>query len=176
MQIVGPALVYLMANCAPLVHWETMSAMIYVESRGHAYAINDNFARRSYRPKTIDEAVATAQKLIAEGRSIDMGLVQINSNNLGMLRMSVREVFDPCRNLQASQAILLGNYQRALAQGHAWGQPALQAALSAYNTGSMMRGREYVQRVLHAAGSTFPLQSFLAPRPATATSAPYRAR
>ncbi len=71
--------------------------------------------------------------------------------------MSVREVFDPCRNLHASQTILLDNYQRALAQGHAWGQPALQAALSAYNTGSMSRGSVYVRRVLDAAGSTLPV-------------------
>jgi len=73
----------------------------------------------------------------------------------------VREVFDPCKNLYASQTILLDNYQRALAQGHAYGQPALQAALSAYNTGSMQRGRDYVKRVLDAAGSAAPLQSFL---------------
>lgn len=161
MQILGAALFYLIAKCSPMVHWETMTAMVQVESRGHVFAINDNTARQSYRPKTIDEAVRLASALIEKDHSLDLGLVQINSNNLGLVRMSVREVFDPCRNLYASQTILLDNYQRALAQGHAWGQPALQAALSAYNTGSMSRGSVYVRRVLDAAGSSFPLQPFL---------------
>ena len=161
MQILAQTLFFLIAKCSPMVHWETMSAMVHVESRGHVFAVRDNTTNQSFSPKTLDEAVALAEGLIGKQHSIDMGLVQINSKNLGLVKMTVREVFDPCKNLYASQTILLDNYQRALAQGHAYGQPALQAALSAYNTGSMNRGRDYVKRVLNAAGSGAPLQSFL---------------
>ena len=161
MKVVGAALFYMIAKCSPMVHWETMSAMVHVESRGHVFAVRDNTTRQAYFPKTVDEAVQLTEGLIAKQHSVDMGLVQINSKNLGLVRMSVREVFDPCKNLYASQTILLDNYQRAIGQGLPYGQPALQAALAAYNTGSMSRGRDYVRRVLDAAGSPWPLQSFL---------------
>ena len=161
MQVVGAALIYLITKCSPMVHWETMAAMVQVESRGHVFAIHDNTSGAAHFPKNVDDAVALSESLIARQHSVDIGIVQINSRNLGLVKMSVRELFDPCKNLYASQTILLDNYQRALGAGLPYGQPALQAALAAYNTGSMIKGRDYVRRVLEAAGAQWPLQPFL---------------
>jgi type IV secretion system protein VirB1 len=77
--------------------------------------------------------------LIDAGLSIDMGLGQINSRNLSWLGLTLESVFDPCRNLQAMQAVLLSGYEKA-AKTHGPGQQALVAALSAYNTGHPERG------------------------------------
>jgi type IV secretion system protein VirB1 len=77
--------------------------------------------------------------LMDAGLSIDMGLGQINSRNLSWLGLTLESVFDPCRNLQAMQAVLLKGYEKA-AKTHGPGQQALVAALSAYNTGHPERG------------------------------------
>jgi type IV secretion system protein VirB1 len=48
-------------------------------------------------------------------------------------------VLDPCTNISSGAAILAANYAEA-AQSRGAGQGALQAALSAYNTGNFYRG------------------------------------
>ena len=161
MAILGPALVLLSTQCAPMVHWETMTALVRVESAGDPFAVRDNTTKQAYSPKNAEEATKLVEELIAKNHSVDIGLAQINSRNLGRVNATVADLFNACKNLKASQVILLGNYQQALAAGLAYGQPALQAALSAYNTGSMTRGASYVRKVLLAANSPYPLQPFL---------------
>jgi type IV secretion system protein VirB1 len=68
-----------------------------------------------------------------------LGLAQINSENLSALGLTVEQVLDPCTNLRAGAAILSEGYARAM-KVHGPGQQALQAALSAYNTGTLTRG------------------------------------
>lgn len=156
------AVIFVVAQqCAPAIHWETMSALIDVESKSEQWAINDNRSKKRYSPKSLEEAVNIAEQLISEGRSVDLGLAQVNSANLPKLGISVADAFNTCKNLAAAQTVLNGNYRRAMASGYAYGQPALQAALSAYNTGSFTRGRTYVAKFLKAAKSPFPLQPFL---------------
>jgi len=142
-------LLALVLTCAPAVHPNTMLAIVRVESGGNAVAVNVNSAAgpRSHRPRDLDAAVAIVDAAITAGDSADIGLMQINTKNLGWLRLTVRDAFDPCKNVAAGAEVLARNYQRALAT-HPPGQPALRAALSAYNTGSLSRGfaNGYVQR------------------------------
>lgn len=148
-----PDLSALVQQCAPNVGPTTIMAIIRTESSGNPWAINDNTARLVRQPATKEEAVATAKDLIGQGHSVDMGLGQVNSKNLAALGLSVEQVFEPCTNVAASAAILTAGYQRAVKQ-HGEGQPALLAALSAYNTGSLTLGfgNGYVQKVLANAG------------------------
>jgi type IV secretion system protein VirB1 len=126
--------------CAPMVHPDTALRLVKHESGNNPFAIGINGPYRlSTQPKTRAQAVATAQMLIDAGLSIDMGLGQINSRNLSWLGLTLESVFDPCRNLQAMQAVLLSGYEKA-AKTHGPGQQALVAALSAYNTGHPERG------------------------------------
>lgn len=137
-------------NCAPSVAPEIMAKIVRAESGFNRFAIGVNGAnRRSYSPKSQEEAARIARELIAQGHSIDMGLGQINNANLGWLNLTVETVFDSCTNLTAAEAVLRDGYDRARKQGSD-PQTALHQALSAYNTGTFTRGftNGYVERVM----------------------------
>jgi type IV secretion system protein VirB1 len=86
------------------------------------------------------EAAMLARNYIAQGYSVDLGLMQVNSHNLPALGYTVEEVLnDPCANIRAGAAVLTADYAAAV-RVHGEGQAALQAALSSYNTGDFNRG------------------------------------
>lgn len=148
----------LAAQCAPNVAPQTLLSVIHVESRFDPLAIGVNGAPRiTVAPVSVDDAVARAGALIAAGRSIDLGLAQINSKNLSWLGLSLREVFQPCTNLRAASRILQDGYGRSDA-GRVGEQAALKTALSYYNTGHPIRGisNGYVGKVTAAAGRIVP--------------------
>lgn len=140
-------------QCAPGVHPQTLAAIVKIESgfKPNAIGINKGTAVLKRQPESKEEAVVAAKKLIAGGHNIDMGLGQINSENLQRLGITVEDVFDPCKNLAAAAAILTDNYTRATART-AEPQAALNKALSAYNTGDFGRGLQngYVYKVAQA--------------------------
>lgn len=142
----------LLAQCAPEVAPSTLAAIVSVESGGNAFAIGVNKGVQVRQPTTAAEAVAIAKGLLARGANIDLGLGQINSSNLRWLGLSVEAAFDPCQNLAAAARVLTHNYRRAVSLGHS---TPLGAALSAYNTGSMLRGYRngYVAKVYRASGT-----------------------
>ena len=144
-----------------------MMAIVKVESGGNPLAINVNGSRRLTRqPSSKAEAMVWAEWLVGNGYSIDMGLTQVNSANLGKLRTNIGAMFEPCANLAAGANILAREYAGA-AQRMGSGQDALRAALSAYNTGNHRAGfaNGYVARVTAAArpdgrtGSAPPLRT-----------------
>ncbi|MFX1767985.1 lytic transglycosylase domain-containing protein [Paraburkholderia sp. A1RI-2L] len=154
----------LLAQCAPNVHWSTMSAIVKVESSGKAYALADagpldvpysvrkNMVH-SYFPASLDEAAQLARNLIADGHTVSLGLAQVNDRNLDRYGLTIEQVLDPCTNLATGAKILTGFYQKAARQ-YGEGQHALEAAISAYNSGSFERGvsNGYVGQVYAAAG------------------------
>lgn len=127
-------------QCAPGVHHFTVTEIIRVESRGNPLAMNVNGVKVQPKlPKTAPEIVKAASDWIARGFSVDLGLMQINSANLKKLGLTVEQVLDPCTNIRSGAIILKDGYSRA-AELHGPGQLALQAALSAYNTGNFKKG------------------------------------
>ncbi len=151
----APSFVNVAAECAPGVHPQTLAAVVAHESGFDPLAIGVKGV--SVKVTSLDEAVRTATRLIAQGKSVDMGLGQINANNLEWLGLSVREVFDPCINLAAAARILTSNYAAAkrLLNDE---QQALNAALSQYNTGNRTAGLRngYVAKVRRQAGLPAP--------------------
>lgn len=149
MSITLAVLLTLAAQCAPSVHPETLSAIVGHESGGNPLALHVNGSNQPVPPQNREEAVSLARQLISEGKSVDLGLMQINSDNLEWLGMSIEDTFDPCKNLAAGSRILEENYQRAHRQ-KGQEQVALYAALSAYNTGNQTAGIKngYVQKVV----------------------------
>lgn len=140
-------------TCAPQVSPHTLLAIARVESGLDPLALGVNGADRPIaRIGDLNGAVAEAERWMASGRSVDLGLAQINSRNLAALGLTVREAFDPCRNLAAGATVLYGGYRRArlATRGE---QAALRVALSYYNTGDPDRGAHngYVRRVVAAA-------------------------
>ena len=143
-------------HCAPSVHPATMAAIARVESGLNPLAIGINGRVRITRqPSTSSEAVDTAKQLLRMNLSIDLGLAQINSANLARLGLSIEQAFEPCANLRAAETVLRGCYDSA-ARRLGSGQPALQVALSCYNTGGSVRGlaNGYVQGIYRVAKAT----------------------
>lgn len=125
----------LASRCAPGVNVQTLASLVGHESRFQPFVIGVNVHPRvTYNLKTADAAIAKANELLATGVSLDLGLGQIWSRNLGALGMSVADAFDPCRNVGAAAQLLTDAYVGARRQGMAE-QAALDAALSTYNTG-----------------------------------------
>jgi type IV secretion system protein VirB1 len=110
-----------------------LTAIARVESGQRTLAIHaSGSGGGAILPATRQEAIERAHALLREGRSIDLGLMQINSRNLGWLGLSVEDAFDPCRNIAAGARVL--------------------TSFSGYNTGHPQRGfaNGYVARVLSA--------------------------
>lgn len=123
----------LAAACAPGIAPETLAAIARAESAFHVLAIGMNGSSGgAVRPATSQEAAARAGELIRQGRSVDLGIMQINNRNLGWLGLSIEDAFDPCRNIAAGARVL--------------------TSFSGYNTGHPQRGfaNGYVARVLAA--------------------------
>lgn len=147
----------LAAQCAGSVHVDTLAAIARTESGFHTDAIFDNKTRRAYFPASRNDAVALANNLVlGQKHSVDMGLMQINSNNLTRFGMTLADAFDPCRNLAAAAQVLVAAY--APVPSTADVQPALRQALSRYNTGSPTRGfrNGYVAKVQVSADLVVP--------------------
>lgn len=141
-----------LSPCGPDVSPATTLAIIEVESGGNPLAIGDNNLKRSFSPGTTKEAVNLAADLIAQGHSVDLGLMQINSMHLAPMKLSLEDVFDPCGNVQIGTTILAHFYRQ-----HQTNDPALSLfkALSAYNTGRAWKGTDYVNKILAAAGAPY---------------------
>ncbi len=127
--------------CAVMVHPTTLDAIVRVESHGSASAIHVNGLSDKEQPHPLNstDAAAIARRYIAAGKSVDLGLMQVNSRNLAGLNLTIEQVMDPCTNLHAGGTILAAFYSKA-AQHYGQGQSALIAALSAFNTGDEWLG------------------------------------
>ena len=126
--------------CAPNVATATLETVIRVESGGDPLALHVNGLRLQPPPaKTAAEAARIAETYVRRGFSVDLGLMQVNSRHLAAYGVTVAAVLDPCTNIRIGATILTDNYATA-ARTRGDGQSALQAALSAYNTGDFVRG------------------------------------
>jgi len=142
----------LAARCAPAVPEWVLRAVARTESNFYPWMLHDNTVHASDSPASLAAAEVEANAWIAEGHSIDLGLMQINAANLPALGLTVREALDPCASLAAGAAVLRAAYgDGPVGAGQ---QAALLMALSIYNTGSPLRGimNGYARTVMHNAG------------------------
>ncbi len=92
------------------------------------------------RSTTPQEAAARAAALLVEGRSIDLGLMQINSAQLAQHGLTLDAAFDACRSMAAGADHYADDVRAVWTLAH-----------RRYNTGSTERGAAYaasVERVL----------------------------
>ena len=153
MSMLLTGLLSLCLTCGPSVHPATTQAIIEVESAGKPLAIHDNTTGISYNPTTRSEAVALTADLLHHGHSLDIGLMQINSQHLKNRSINYKGLFDPCFNIKTGTTILSEFYHR-----HSRNNPKdppdliLLKSLSSYNTGTPYRGKYYVTKLLTKAG------------------------
>lgn len=114
-----------------------------VESDANPYAIGVVGGRLLRQPASLDEAIATARSLEAQGYNFSVGVAQVNHANLRKYGLDTYEkAFSICGNLLAGSRILAQCYANA---GGVWGN-----AFSCYYSGDFTTGYRdgYVQRVL----------------------------
>ncbi|ELV7517770.1 lytic transglycosylase domain-containing protein [Photobacterium damselae] len=130
-------------QCVNQVHPTMVQRIISIESGNNPIAINVNkkagIKPRYKQPRNKIEAIKLARYFVSKGYTVDLGYMQINSNNLKYYGVSINDMFEPCMNIRVGSTILLEAYQRAKIK-YRHPQIALRHALSIYNTGNMYRG------------------------------------
>ncbi len=128
-----------------------LAAIALAESGGDPLIIGVNADRARGLPAaaihsaTPQEAAARAAALLVQGRSIDLGLMQINSAQLEQHGLTLDVAFDACRNMAAGADHYADDVRAVWTLAH-----------RRYNTGSIERGAAYaasVERVLARASA-----------------------
>jgi type IV secretion system protein VirB1 len=176
---VNHALVALLTACAPLVHPVTMSAVVSVESAAHPYALSINYPERLVRegrevpaldsqPASAREAMGWTREFLAQGYTVSVGLAQINVERIDWLKAqgiarNLADLFEPCRNLRAAQAILLECWNREADAPLLPPRLRLHRTLSCYNSGNPVTGLRngYVHRVTREARRVLASQALV---------------
>lgn len=120
---------------------EIMHHIVQVESSRNPYAIGVVGGRLVRQPRTLEEALATAQALERGGFNFPVGLAQVNRYNLSKYGLaSYAQAVQVCPNLQVGARILAECYQRH----RDWGK-----SFSCYYSGNPVTGfrHGYVQKV-----------------------------
>lgn len=145
------AFVDLAHRCGSTVAASTLAAVAKTESGFETLTVSDNTTHKSQIYQSLEEGASATERLIANGHSVDIGLMQINSANLKGLGMTVRDALDPCKSIAGGASILMRNYLGA--RDAPTQQMALRDAISQYNTGNRTDGYRngYVQKVEQAA-------------------------
>ena len=129
-------------NCKNInVSTTIVQAIIKNESAKKAFAINVNKNGKSYisfNPKTKDEAKKIAVNYINQGFSIDVGYMQLNSDNFKRLDTNLDEALDPCKNIYLASTVFYNFYLKTDVLKSKIKR--VKEALSAYNTGSFING------------------------------------
>ena len=144
--------------CSGPVAPATMAAIVGTESGGDPWAIfvNGMGPQGSMRFTSKAAAVAAAVHYTRMGYKVDMGLAQVDSENLPRFGLSIRQAFNPCTNIRTGALILAGAYLQALKAGYAPGVPALTHSFEAYNSGQTTGDYSYAQTVWRHAGVNLP--------------------
>ncbi|OFC60509.1 peptidase M56 [Acidithiobacillus caldus] len=148
----------LIAQCAPFVAPQTMSAIVRVESGGNPLAMWNNTTRQRILPPNRAAAIAYLQGAIAAGQKVDVGIAQVDTENFAAYGLTPENAFDACTNLRVGAKILQSDYARAAAR-FGPGQVALYHAFEAYNSGHLWGDAHYANTVLRSAGIPVYVQS-----------------
>jgi type IV secretion system protein VirB1 len=140
-------------RCAPTAPFTTLAAMIRAESSGNPNAIQIDFPkalllrwrlpagtlRLQRQPNDSQEAGEWIAYLNAHDISVDVGLMQVSTDEAMRRHIAPAVLLDPCTNVQTGWSILEDDYKIEV-KHFGPGQVALQHALSRYNAGDTNRG------------------------------------
>lgn len=134
-------------KCAPDVSKDTLQALIKTESSMNPLAIAV-VGGKVKQPSTLSDALALVKELESQGSNYSLGLGQINVKNFNRLGVTAEDMFEPCKNLQASEHILKECFVKAQKEEKSEGRQ-LGDALSCYYSGNEKTGyKGYVQQVV----------------------------
>lgn len=113
-----------------------LAAIAQAESGFRPLAINVNGGPQVAQPATAEEAARVATALITSGKSVDLGLMQINSTQLARHNLTVAAAFDACASMAAGAAHIAADLRAAWTAAH-----------QRYNSGSLTGAPAYAQRI-----------------------------
>ncbi len=125
----------------PIVPTSIVKMIVQEESSKNPYAVNVNKDGKSFIsfiPKTKNEAITIAQIYINAGFSVDVGYMQLNSDNFKQLNTTLENALEPCKNIYLSSTIFYNFYKDTSKKDSSITR--VQKSLSAYNTGSYELG------------------------------------
>jgi len=140
-------------TCGPWVHADTLRAVAFVESGVNPWAIGTLHGAIFAPSRAAAERVLV--RALRTEPSVDIGLMQINSQWLPRLHIAPASLLDPCVNVRVGAAILAANFIKASRPGRSH-LHALVAALSAYHSGSETAAVRYAEKVLSVRVSSHP--------------------
>ena len=114
-------------------------AVARVESDWHPWCVN--IEGKDYRARSLAEAATIAKRALLQGKSLDVGLMQINSYWLRKWQLPLERVLDPVTNVTLGLCILKYEMRR---YGSTW------KAVGAYHSKNPARQKRYVQKVARA--------------------------
>lgn len=121
-----------------------IKAIAKTESNYHPWAVN--IAGRSYYPETREEALDLIRSAMARRKSVDIGIMQLNSWWLKRLKLTPEQILDPEPNILMGSWILAQELNR---YGYHW------KAVGSYHTPvdkNPERARQYASKVLSKLG------------------------
>lgn len=124
-----------------IVPTKIVKMIVQEESSKNPYAVNVNKDGKSFIsfiPKTKNEAITIAQSYINAGFSVDVGYMQLNSDNFKQLNTTLENALEPCKNIYLSSTIFYNFYKDTSKKDSSITR--VQKSLSAYNTGSYELG------------------------------------
>lgn len=152
-------------RCTSTAPLSTLAAIISTESGGNPNAIQIDFPKSLLRrwglppgtlrlqrqPVDANEAGEWIAYLNAHRVSVDVGLMQVSTDEAVRRHIAPEALLDPCTNVRTGWSILEDDYKIEVKRLGP-GQVALQHALSRYNTGDTNRGIDngYLARVTAA--------------------------
>ena len=110
-----------------------------------------DFSAARHQPNDASEASEWIAYLNARRISVDVGLMQVSTDEAMRRHIPAAVLLDPCANVRTGWSILEDDYKIEVNR-FGPGQVALQHALSRYNTGDTNRGIDngYLARVTAA--------------------------
>lgn len=107
-------------QCAPAIALDLLAALVAVESGFDPLAINATGVRQTYAHAGM--AVAGAVEAGQRSDDFGVGLASVRFGDLGALGLSIRDAFDPCKNLAAFETVVQSRFEAANRKG--FGQSA----------------------------------------------------
>lgn len=157
--MLAETILILAIQCAPQVNPNTILAIVATEAAAHTvggyneFSINiNNKSQQPFKqPKRLAEAVKITRQSIRKGQSVDIGLMQVNTQHLAKYKVTATQLFDPCTNIRIGGAILTDFYLKTSKNKRL--QNRLFLTFSMYNTGDPSRGfrNGYVNKVINSA-------------------------
>ena len=117
------AVLSLVMQCSPGLDPKLLTGFAQQESGYDPLALHINRMSPGWlqpHAQSATDAVQIAARFISGGHNVDLGMMQINSKNLGLLGLGLAEAFDPCRSIAAAGKLI--------------------ALMSRYNTGDPSAG------------------------------------